>query len=462
MMKRSLRTHRPPLSVPSTSLLAVLLAVAGGCEPPSSPVSGRGEVGHRAVQAGAANSYTATDRAALMALYDATDGDNWTNNTNWGTDEDLDEWFGVWTNSGGRVEQLVIRDNGLSGEIPGALEDLAELGRLDLSYHANLEGSIPPELGNLGNLYGLALVETSILGGIPPELGNLSSLIYLDLRNEGMSGSIPPELGNLSSLEILYLYNNGMSGSIPAELGNLSSLRWLNLGRNSLSGSIPSELANITGLEHLFFHENQLTGGVPSSLGNLAALERLHLQRNRLTGALPSTFLNLYLDDGEFSWWSNSGLCIPNTDAFRAWIKRMGYPDWSVNRSLCSADREALLGLHDALDGSNWTDSNWGDDTDIREWRGVTVDSDVRVTELRLGSSGLSGRIPNVLTELDRLKVLVIEGNGLVGEVPESVMDLDLDVFWWSDNPGLCVPDTEAFRTWLGDMRSTSGPICGR
>ncbi|MDE2795014.1 MAG: hypothetical protein OXL34_09370 [Gemmatimonadota bacterium] len=436
--------------------LAVLLAVAGGCEVPTNPASGPGQVGHRlAVQPGAAG-----DRAALMALYDATDGENWKDNTNWGTDADLDEWYGVWTWDG-RVDQLVIRDNGLSGQIPAALEGLTALGRLDLSYHPNLKGSIPPELGNLADLYGLVLVETSVSGGIPPELGNLSSLVYLDLRNEGMSGSIPPELGNLSSLEILYLYNNGMSGSIPPELGNLSSLRWLSLSRNSLSGSIPPELGNITGLEHLFLDDNQLSGGVPSSLGNLAALERLSLSRNRLTGALPSAFLNLYLAENEFSWWENRGLCIPNTAAFRAWMARMAFPDWSVNRSLCSADREALLGLHDALDGENWTDSNWGDDTDIRTWRGVTLDSDARATELRLGSSGLSGRIPNVLADLERLKVLVIEGNGLIGEVPESVMDLDLDVFWWSDNPGLCVPDTEAFRTWLGDMRSTSGPICG-
>lgn len=456
-MKRSRRPKYPPASVLCAPPLAALLAVAGGCETPSSPVSAPGQVGHRlAVQAGAAG-----DRAALMALYDATDGENWNNNTNWGTDAELDEWYGVWTLSNGRVWQLVIRDNGLSGRIPAALEGLTALGRLDLSYHANLEGPIPPELGNLGDLYGLALVETSISGGIPPELGNLSSLVYLDLRNEGMSGSIPPELGNLSSLTTLYLHNNGLSGSIPPELGNLSSLRRMDLRSNSLSGEIPSELGGITGLELLFLSSNQLSGGAPSSLGNLAALERLSIADNRLASALPNTYLNLYLD--EFNFEGNASLCVPNTAAFRAWLTGpLQYPNWFVNRNLCSADRAPLLGLHDALDGENWTDSNWGDDTDIRTWRGVTLDSDVRVTELRLGSSGLSGRIPNVLADLDRLKVLVIEDNGLVGEVPESVMDLDLDVFWWSDNPGLCVPDTEAFRTWLEDLRSTSGPICGR
>lgn len=468
-MKRSFRTKNPPNcrtrggdrrrdgGVPSLNapLLAVLLAVAGGCEAPTKPPAARWEAEHRLAAQAGVNS----DRAALMALYDATDGENWTNNTNWGTDEDLDAWYGVWTNSDGRVEQLVIRGNGLSGRIPAALGSLGALRRLDLSTNANLGGGIPPELKNLGDLMVLAIIETSVSGGIPPELGNLSSLVALDFRSNSMSGGIPPELGNLTSLEILYIVNNGMSGSIPPELGNLSSLRWLHLGRNNLSGKIPPELGSLAGLEMLFLDENELSGGVPSSLGNLGALHRLHLQRNRLTGALPNTFLNLYLDEREFSWWTNRGLCIPNTAAFRAWMQRMGFPD--LNRALCSADREALLGLHDALDGENWADSNWGDEADIRTWRGVTLDSDVRVTELRLGSSGLSGEIPTVLADLDRLRVLVIEGNGLVGEVPESVMDLELDVFWWSDNPGLCIPDTEAFRTWLSDMRSTSGQICG-
>ena len=462
-------------------LLVVVVAVAGGCEEPTNPVAAPGEVGHRlTVLAGAANS----DREALMALYDATDGGNWTNNTNWGTDEDLDEWDGVWTDSDGRVVEVDLDDNGLSGDIPAELGDLsalkwllldtntdlsgsipAELGNLSALTWLNLartsvSGSIPSELGNLGALEVLVISSTSVTGGIPPELGNLSSLVALDLRhNSGLSGSIPPELGNLSSLTMLIIADNGMSGSIPPELGNLSALQWLYIIDNGMSGSIPAELGNITGLEDLGLDGNQLSGGVPSSLGSLSALTRMHLNRNRLTGAIPNTFLNLRLD--EFSWWGNASLCVPATEAFRSWLTRMGsYARF--DGAFCSEDRQALLGLHEALDGSNWTNSNWGDDADVRTWRGVKLDSDVRVTELRLGSSGLSGRIPTLLADLDKLQVLVLEGNGLVGEVPESALELELDVFWWSGNPGLCVPDTEAFRTWLSDMRSISGPICGR
>ena len=37
------------------------------------------------------------DRAALVALYNATDGPNWVDNTNWLTDAPLGEWYGVST-----------------------------------------------------------------------------------------------------------------------------------------------------------------------------------------------------------------------------------------------------------------------------------------------------------------------------------------------------------------------------
>ncbi|MYC35119.1 MAG: fibronectin type III domain-containing protein [Chloroflexi bacterium] len=42
-----------------------------------------------------------TDREALIALYNATDGSNWIINTNWLSDLPLNEWYGVITNATG-------------------------------------------------------------------------------------------------------------------------------------------------------------------------------------------------------------------------------------------------------------------------------------------------------------------------------------------------------------------------
>ena len=65
-----------------------------------------------------AQGTVATDRAALVALYDATGGANWTNSTNWKSTEALSEWFGVSTDADGRVTELSLWGNQLSGEIP--------------------------------------------------------------------------------------------------------------------------------------------------------------------------------------------------------------------------------------------------------------------------------------------------------------------------------------------------------
>ena len=60
----------------------------------------------------------AADRAALVTLYNATAGANWTNNTNWLSNEALSEWHGVDTDATGRVTELHLSGNELSGAIP--------------------------------------------------------------------------------------------------------------------------------------------------------------------------------------------------------------------------------------------------------------------------------------------------------------------------------------------------------
>ena len=145
------------------------------------------------------------DRDALVAFYNATDGPNWDDNTNWLSDAPLDEWEGVGTDANGRVVHLFLSYNRLKGEIPA-------------------------------------------------ELGNLSNLIDLVLSDNELGGEIPPELGSLSNLESLDLYGNQLSGEIPAELGNLSKLGgfWggLSLSGNQLSGCIPSELQDVRATDH--------------------------------------------------------------------------------------------------------------------------------------------------------------------------------------------------------------------
>ena len=75
---------------------------------------------------------TSPDRAPLVALYNATDGANWRDNTNWLSDAPIGEWGGVSTNDNGRVTALGLQGNQLRGETPPELGSLANLEWLGL------------------------------------------------------------------------------------------------------------------------------------------------------------------------------------------------------------------------------------------------------------------------------------------------------------------------------------------
>ena len=90
-----------------------------------------------------------SEREALIALYNSTNGAGWTNNTGWlGAPGTECSWFGL-SCTGDSIELIQLHSNGLSGSIPAALGQLGALKSLSLSSN-QLNGSIPPELGQLG------------------------------------------------------------------------------------------------------------------------------------------------------------------------------------------------------------------------------------------------------------------------------------------------------------------------
>ena len=190
------------------------------------------------------------DRAALVALYEATTGPNWRDNRNWLSDAPIGEWSGVDVGQNGRVSRLSLPRNGLTGSIPPELGSLVSLEWLEL-WGNDLTGPIPLELGSLASLEWLDLFSNDLTGPIPPELGQLTRVEWLNLEFNDLTGPIPPELGSLASLEWLLLGGNGLTGSIPPELGNLTRVTGLSLSPNDLTGPIPPEIANLQNLETL-------------------------------------------------------------------------------------------------------------------------------------------------------------------------------------------------------------------
>jgi len=259
-----------------------------------------------------------TERNALIALYNSTNGDGWINRANWkvggvfNTAGTECAWQGVVCNAAeDAVTRVILNVNNLSGTLPAELANLPALEFISM-YGNSLTGEIPPALGNLSNLLSLVLNNNQLSGNIPPELGDLSALSELQLEvnqltggippeladatqlydlklsSNQLTGGIPPELGSLAMLSTLYLDHNQLSGTIPPELGNPLQLRYLRLDSNQLTGSIPPELGSGSGYMNVMsLGSNQLTGAIPPSIGNFTNLQALDLERNQLTGSIP-------------------------------------------------------------------------------------------------------------------------------------------------------------------------------
>ena len=112
-------------------------------------------------------------RLALIALYNATNGDQWTRNDGWLSSNPLKHWRGVTVDDYGRVIRLWLGSNDMQGKIPPELRHLTALQTLSLDNNS-LSGEIPPELGQLSDLTELWLGYNELSGEIPP-LGNWDS-----------------------------------------------------------------------------------------------------------------------------------------------------------------------------------------------------------------------------------------------------------------------------------------------
>ena len=220
------------------------------------------------------------DWRALVALYDSTNGNQWQYNDNWSNATDtapdaqtLDSWYGVTVDlAAGRVTELRLVENAL-------------------------DGSIPPEIGNLTALRYFSLAKNYLLGAIPAEVGNLTELSYLNLWSSQLEGEIPAGFWTLTNLEVLILGDNPeLGGTIPPAAGDLTRLDTLVVNWGKVSGTVPLKLGNLVNLQFLDLRQNRLTGQMPVTLTDLSRL----------------TYVNI---DGE------QELCYPRAAAFQAWLR---------------------------------------------------------------------------------------------------------------------------------------------
>ena len=370
LARRAIRTWKRVASscaVPRALVLGLLVASSAGAQVPAS------------------------ERQALIDLYNSTNGPGWGNNTNWlGAAGTECTWHGVICDpTRTTVYRLMLNVNNLAGLIPATIGNFASMGEIDLQAN-QLTGPIPAELGNLSQLTDLELYWNRLTGSIPPELGKLANLRVLHLIGNQLSGPIPPELGNLGPLMYdINLSENRLSGSIPAELSRLTSLVGLELDQNQLTGPIPPELGNMTNLQGLTLRANHLTGSIPPELGHLHNLVGLALESNELTGPIPPELGEMVNLRDLILWGNQLSGSIPAEFGSLAGLQ-------NVNLSY-----NHLLGPIPS-----------------------TIGGLASLSSLDMSYNNLSGAIPGEFGNLTRLQWLFLDSNQLVGPLPGSFVNL--------------------------------------
>jgi hypothetical protein len=183
----------------------------------------------------------ASERAALVALYQSTNGDGWANHTNWLGSGSECNWFGVRCDaSQTTVTGLLLSGNNLSGTLPPEIGALGNLVDLDLSINS-IGGTVPSQIAQLARLERLSLSENHLEGTLPASVVSLTTLTTLRLGANRFSGPIPPAIGQLANVVTLDLSNNQLRGEAPVALQSLAHLGngALDLRYNAISISDP-------------------------------------------------------------------------------------------------------------------------------------------------------------------------------------------------------------------------------
>lgn len=175
--------------------------------------------------------------AALVAIYNATNGPTWGRLSEWATKTDPCRWQGV-TCSQFHVTNLYLSSSDVSGQLPPAIADLTYLTKLDV--RGTSLRSVAAEVGQLKNLQELNLVRNQ-LAILPDTIGDLPDLFSLDVRDNAIK-TLPDSVGNLANLFILRVSDNRLT-RLPDSIAQLKKLATLDARNNAMAFDVTTAFA---------------------------------------------------------------------------------------------------------------------------------------------------------------------------------------------------------------------------
>ncbi|KAF2313178.1 hypothetical protein GH714_009625 [Hevea brasiliensis] len=371
------------------------------------------------------------------------------------------DYSGVFCNSLGFVERIVLWKTNLSGTLSPSLSGLRSLRILTL-FGNRFTGDIPQEYAELSTLWKINLSSNALSGSIPEFIGDLPSIRFLDLSRNGYSGEIPPALFKFCyKTKFVSLSHNSLSGPIPVSIVNCTKLEGFDFSFNSLSGELPSQICDIPVLKYVSLGSNMLAGSVQEEISRCQGLSFLDLSSNMFAGLTPFGVLGFQnmsyfnvSNNGFHGEIPETGTCSERLEIFDASGNHLD-GEIPLSISKCKILKVLNLGFN-RLNGTIpvgiadlkmlWVlnlGNNSMDGTIPAGFGGIElllvldlhnlhltgeIPRDISnckyLRELDLSGNDLDGEIPNTLYNMTFLEVLDLHRNQLNGSIPETVGNL--------------------------------------
>ncbi len=346
------------------------------------------------------------DSLALIDLYNATDGDNWTDNTNWLTAGALETWFGV-TVEAKRITELILPANNLNGTMPLTLGNITQLRYLDLSGNV-LSGLITPQLGNCTELLHLDLSHNQFTDTVPATFTNLAKLAFCAVDSNRLT--VFPELSATATLDTLALEHNAFTFEDIEPHIHITEFTY-----------VPQDSVGSAGRRTLVEADLLL---LYVSVGGIANEYQWIKDGVDIVNAVNDTLLIQSVVPGDSGIYSCR---ITNTTATA--LTLFSYPESvTVIPQGFIDDSLALIDFYNSTGGTQWSsNANWCTTAPLSTWYGVSVEGR-RLVELDLMKNNLTGSVPSSFGACTALKRLLLTGNGLA-TVPAEMADLHSAVF---------------------------------
>lgn len=372
--------------------------------------------------------------------------------------------------SGTKMLHLDLSINNLTGPVPSTLTNLVSLTYLNLSFNTQLNGSLLASIGTFVNLEVLSVAFTSLSGvnenyiryALPSTISNCQHLKNIDMRYTNDESHWPAAIGDLSELESLS-FTTGMNFPnvsqlrrlklldisfssyeqnvvLPLDIGDMESLEFLSL-RKLQNPTFPPSFANLLNLTS-FELEASVLGPVPTLFSGLSSLETLRILGCGFTGTLPLGYWpNLVMIDASSNKFDSLPSTLPTALTSLKYLilddnAFVGpFPDWL-------GDLTSLERLNLGLNGFSSLPTTVGGLVNLRSFYSgcpfVDLPEEVRLwtnlevfilagadfSSMPFNATYQHSKFFDIVSGLTNLQLLLAEGSGISGTIPESIGQL--------------------------------------